>query len=256
MNFSQYWLRFLWNGPEKRSTALWIFAFAFSVKLAGIFAGVHFFEGGFDWQYRVMSSLASQIDNPGGYWAFCAGIGVSFASVFCLAGFLDARLHSGSPRLASVSAQVFRFGALAGFAVGAERGFIHNISSMFYKSHEAIAAVAFFGVFLGILGFSACWFRRQHENFFSRGTLALLLAIAPFAGAAGSQLLIYVKFRGIGWVSPYWRELGIPVYLSFAFWQWLASLGAFLSMGVLVAIAPEKSAGNAVNNERKLAHQG
>jgi thiamine transporter ThiT len=211
-----------------------IFFAAVSIKILGVIAAARHFPGGFDWQYRVMSSLASQVDNPEGYWIFCVALSVSFGLLFCLAGQVTPLRGYAWQVTLRVSIISFRIGCLCGLVVGLERGVFHNISSILYKSHEVVAFIAFFGVFLGVLGFCTCQFAKEFKKrWFGAPSIALVLVCLPFFGAAISQLAIYIHYRHYGWVSPYWRELGRPVYISFAFWQWLASFGAFLSMGTL-----------------------
>lgn len=251
MNRSFTVTEFLHNGPRSKAVALTLFTLAVTGNIVGILAAVQHFPGPFDWQYRMVSGLASQVDNPEGYWHFCLAISFCFALVFPLAGYLAQRLSTPLSGLASYSRKSFQLGSICGFLVGLERGFIYDLSKTFFKAHEVVALIAFFGVFLGILGFSICWFASEWQQ--KRSTLAiavLLLICLPFVGAATSQLVIYLKYRHYGWVSPYWRELGRPVYISFAFWQWLASAGAFASMGCLVLL----SGSNRKQSEGNLAH--
>lgn len=242
---------FLQNGPRSKNVALTLFTLAITGNIVGIFAAVRHFPGPFDWQYRMVSGLASQVDNPEGYWRFCIAIAFCFALVFPLAGYLAQRLSTPLSKLARYSQKSFQLGSICGFMVGIERGLIYDISKTFFKAHEVVALIAFFGVFLGILGFSICWFASEwQQKRASLATVVLLLICLPFVGAATSQLVIYLKYRHYGWVTPYWRELGRPVYISFAFWQWLASVGAFASMGCLVLL----SGRNSKQSEANLGH--
>lgn len=58
----------------------------------------------------------------------------------------------------------------------------------------------------------------------------LLIVLTPLVAIAVVQLTLYLGQRDLGWVDTGWREMGIPVWLSFAFWQWLAL--AFLWLGL------------------------
>jgi hypothetical protein len=250
MNYATLGLRWFWYGPSQKSTALYLFSSALLVIICGTLMGAARFPGNFDWQYRVISSLASQLDNPKGYWPFCVSIAASFVLVFPLAGYLHHRMRNFHPKLSLVSAQSFRLGAIGGMVVGLERGLVHNLSSMVFKSHEAIAFLAFAGIFTGILGFFCTWWRAKLVSRLAASGVVSLV-VGPFAATAFSQVLIYFRYRHLGWVSPYWRELGIPVYLSFAFWQWLASAGAFLSMGLMCYLAPSGATSLAPSKQTK-----
>jgi len=57
-------------------------------------------------------------------------------------------------------------------------------------------------------------------------------------GAASSQAYLYFVPNKLGWVSPKWAELGVPLYLSFAVWEWLASVGVFAYLYLLLVLLP------------------
>ena len=40
-----------------------------------------------------------------------------------------------------------------------------------------------------------------------------------------------------GW-GPSWRELGMPLYLSFAFWQWLTGVGIIFYLLLIAVLLP------------------
>jgi len=46
--------------------------------------------------------------------------------------------------------------------------------------------------------------------------------------------LLWLGQRDVGWVDVAWRELGIPVWLSFAFWQWVAVALLWVGLGHLL----------------------
>jgi hypothetical protein len=39
-------------------------------------------------------------------------------------------------------------------------------------------------------------------------------------------------------VGPSWREMGVPHYLSFAFWQWLTGVGIFVYLFLITVLLP------------------
>jgi hypothetical protein len=55
----------------------------------------------------------------------------------------------------------------------------------------------------------------------------------PLAAIAITQFWLYIDQRDLGWVDTGWRAMGIPLWLSFAFWQWLAIVTLWLGLGAL-----------------------
>jgi len=49
----------------------------------------------------------------------------------------------------------------------------------------------------------------------------MVLVLIPLAGTSLTQLYLYLFSRGLGWVNLSWRDRGVPVALSIAFWEWL-----------------------------------
>ncbi|MBY0371379.1 hypothetical protein K2X33_11875 [bacterium] len=214
----QFWLRF-W-------LPLTIFVF-----VGGTGLSIHFFPGPFDWRYRVVSGLASQIDNPAGYAYFCATLCLVGAMLAPLGRYLQRAFTLSAPRTSGIAGRALTVGLLAMSVIGLERLYFRNLSAQIYKAHELIALVGFAGLFTGVLGF---WLCLRHSV---RGA-TLFVALGPFLGAIVSQAYLYFKPEPLGWVGPHWAELGIPVYLSFAFWEWVAAAGVFLYLYLLVALAP------------------
>lgn len=132
----------------------------------------------------------------------------------------------------SVSATIYaigalRFGMVCGALVGAERLLIRDLSDWIYKAHEILALLAFLGLYFGVLGLLIQLMFRQKIY-----ALPVLLVASPLLAIAITQFWLYLDQRELGWVDTSWRERGIPIWLSFAFWQWLAIgfLGAGLGL--------------------------
>jgi hypothetical protein len=72
---------------------------------------------------------------------------------------------------------------------------------------------------------------------FSRtaGALPALLVVLPLVGRMHDALALYFAQRELGWVNTSWLDLGVPVWLSFAFWQWAAVALLWGGLGHLVA---------------------
>lgn len=192
------------------------------IMFIGLLLAAHHFPGGFDWPYTVVSALMSQKHNPDGSFWFSASLSLSMLLLWPYVSSLKHGLSN-----AKVFINVIRIGLVCGMLVGAERLLIHDLSHLFYKSHEALALLSFFGFYFGILGLLILTLLQQ-RHFRLPVMLAAILLVA-----IGIQLFwLYLTQRELGWVDASWREKGIPVWVSFAFWQWW--MIGFLWLGLAV----------------------
>lgn len=202
--------------PRSGGHPLFWYAAALLVWSGGLLLAAWRFPGGFDWQYTVASALASRQHNPAGSLFFSGALVLAMVLLW----FYVSRLkHCPNRRelLSPFALGAIRVG-LFGFAlVGAERLLVRDLSDLFYKAHELLALVAFFAMFLGVVGTLAQMALRRR-----RYLLPLLLVVIPLLAIGVVQLTLYLQQRDLGWVDTGWREMGIPLWLSFAFWQWLA----------------------------------
>jgi Na+/proline symporter len=52
----------------------------------------------------------------------------------------------------------------------------------------------------------------------------VLAAMLPIALAGAAQAYVYLEVPDLPWVSLAWRARGVPVFISFAFWEWITCL--------------------------------
>jgi hypothetical protein len=213
-------------GDKRVLTHFW-FPAALAVLCFAIACAAHFFPGPFDWRYQTVSSLLSQVSNPRGSYYFCIGLTLTFAMLLPLPGYYRARLERRAPRLVAFSFHALRVGFLAALIIGLERLTIRNLADYSPKGHESLAIVAFFGHFFGLAGF---WLALSRP--------AALVSLSPLLGIAASQAYLYFVPNELGWVGPHWADLGVPLYLSFAFWEWVASAGVFAYLYLLLLLLP------------------
>lgn len=186
------------------------------------------YPGGFDWFYTVASALASQKHNPAGSAWFAGALSLAMVLLWRYASGLKLALGPllhGAPQAAFTA---LRLGILSSGLLGLERWLIRDLSSWMYKAHELLAVLAFLGLYVGVSGLlmAMMWRNRTY-------VLPALLVLSPLLAIAVSQVWLYLEQRDLGWVDTHWRALGIPVWLSFAFWQWLALLFLWLGLGSL-----------------------
>jgi hypothetical protein len=184
----------------------------------------------YDWQYLVMSDLASRKHNPdGGRW-FAALLGLSMLALWPVVTQLRHAAASSSPRWARGWPIVaLRTAILCGVAIGLERLVFTHLSDLLPKAHELLALVLFVGLYAGVLGLYAGRVRADR-----RVLAAALVVAAPLAAIGVLQLALYIDPRDLGWPDPGWRTAGIPVWWSFAFWQWLAVAVLWVGLGHLL----------------------
>ncbi len=202
--------------------AAWAFALALVTFWVGVaMAARRFPNSPYDWMYTVVSQLASRKNNPeGGRW-FSIALGLSMLALWPVASYL--RDTTGDRRWPILA---LRAGILFGVAVGVERLTFLRFSSWVHNGHEALAVGAFAGLYTGLLGLYGQRIRR--------GWTGALFVAAPLAAIFVTQIEIYFDQRHLGWVDRNWREMGVSVWLSFAFWQWLAVALLWVGLGHLL----------------------
>jgi hypothetical protein len=190
----------------------------------------------YDWRYMPVSNLLSASRNPTGYlWAstgivLCSLCGLSWTSV------LARRWnHKGAGDLPS-GIRALQFGNFCMICAVLLSQWLLRVQ----KGHEIIAVLAFAGLCIGMI---RLMFQTIVRNFLRlmRGSsgharlYAAILASAAvlpvlFAGLA--QVYVHYVLPELPWVNLSWRARGVPVYLSFAFWEWVTCvvLSAYIAI--------------------------
>ncbi|MEJ2347215.1 MAG: hypothetical protein P8090_17810 [Gammaproteobacteria bacterium] len=196
---------------------------------AGVAAAARDYPGGFDWPYMVASTLASPTDNPAGGMWFAGAWTVSMVMLWWCASLLKRRLPPWVSRFARWAYDALQFGLICFALVGLDMLLGRVVSRHIHKGHEIFALVAFFGTYLGVLGSLAGVLRDRRFH-----VLPVLVVAIPLIGVGITQAWLYFEQRNLGWVDESWRAQGVPVWLSFAFWQWLAIGFLLAGVGLLV----------------------
>ena len=202
----------------RASASLGVFAF-----WACMFMAARNYPSDYDWQYMTISSLVYTDRNPNGYlWAW-SGI------VLCGLGGLLWALQVASKRSPLVAEP--RAGT---WALGV--GYLSMIACALLpegllpipKAHELLALIAFIGICIGIVHTTfkevQSSVRAEERPVNTRALAAVLAAsaLSPIVLAALAQSYVSHELPELPWVNVSWRARGIPVYLSFAFWEWFA----------------------------------
>ena len=209
---------------SRRQRAFWWYLASIAVFAASCYLAAQRYPGGFDWLYTVASALASQKHNPDGSTWFAGGLGLSMLMLWPYVSALRPPTSAKS----GFAVTALRAGLICGVVLGLEKLLIRDLSSWVYKAHEILALLAFTGLYIGVIAMLVQTMPRQRVYM-----LALLLVVGPLVAIGAIQFWLYLDQRDLGWVDTSWREMGIPYWLSFAFWQWLAIGFLFVGLGSL-----------------------
>jgi len=210
----------------------------------GLLEAERHYSGEFDWRYMTVSRLLSPRDNPAGYGWAIAAIEGSGAAILLWSTLLAASwLRAGSASQPTPGLRVLQWGS-AGMMASAVVPFMMASAVVplrmagLPKLHELLTVIAFLGLCFGVVRLTHDRARRfivQRRLGAWRGRLVGSVASgllgAPIALAGLAQAYIFYARRDLHWVGLAWRARGVPVYLSFAFWEWLTC--AFLSLYLL-----------------------
>ena len=203
---------------------------------SGVLLAAEHYPGGFDWLYTVASALASQKHNPDGSIWFAAGLFLAMLLLWPYVTALNKRQSPAPSTTPEFGITALRTGLACGALLGLEKMLIRDLSNWVYKAHEILALLTFIGLYFGIVTLLVQAMLR-HKVFL----LPLLLVAGPLIAIAVTQFWLYLDQRDLGWVDTRWREMGIPLWLSFAFWQWLAIGFLWLGLGLLLITNLKKS---------------
>ncbi len=188
---------------------------------AGLLTAALRFPGGYDWLYQPISNLLYPDRDPRGYlWAWA---GVELCG---LGGLLwTAQLHADRPD-ASLKSQAALWPLRVGFVCMCGAVVPDQWLSL-SKGHEVLAVFAFLGICSGVVWLVFTAIDRRVPHRFQRlarlrAAIGASVPLIPVALAGLTQAYLALARPNLPWVSPAWRARGIPLYLSFAVWQWSA----------------------------------
>jgi hypothetical protein len=186
---------------------------------AGLYAAARRYPSEYDWRYMTISSLLYPDRDPGGYaWAWC-GI------VLCALGGLCwvAVLHSRS-RSTGVWALGFGYLCMVGCALWPGR------LLRLPRGHDVLALLAFVAICIGMVQLTYLAVAKGLRRYTAEREIRVRVVAGIIAGAALLPLVLVGMtqadvahaFPNLPWVGLEWRARGVPVYLSFALWEWAA----------------------------------
>ncbi len=220
------------RGVLRTSILLGLFAFWSGLLLAG-----HLYPTEYDWRYMTMSNLVYPERNPAGHVWASGGIVVCGLCGLYWTTILARRANQAGERRFPFGVSSLRLGffSMACCALLPER--LWPVP----KGHEFLALTAFLCLCIGMV---YCTFRTvQHYVLRQEGSdtgaarlyagLAAAAPLLPILLAALAQAYVSRMLPELPWVGLAWRELGVPLYLSFAFWEWVACAAYSASIVIL-----------------------
>ena len=191
---------------------------------AGLWIAARRYPTEYDWRYMSISNLLYPDRNPDGYqWAW-GGLTLCALGGLCWTTALFRERSSGGTARRPIGIWALLVGYVCMVcALVPER--VLQVP----KGHEILALMAFFGQCVGIVQLT---FLASERSFRIRrhpfpGTPRLYAGL--LAGAALLPILLaglapaYVSYwlPELRWVGLEWRSRGVPLYLSFTFWEWI-----------------------------------
>jgi len=213
------------------STAVTLGTLAFWIGMA---VARRSYPSEYDWRYITISSLVYAERNPNGFlWARGGILLCGIAGMYWTAGLLRSWKQQRIPeRPIGIWALGLGFLCMTCCALVPERRF------RVPRGHDFLALAAFVGICVGtaLLTFKVIEqsprVRKLPGSPRLHARMLAGFAVSPIVLAAVAQAYVSNALPALPWVSLEWRERGVPLYLSFAFWEWVTC--AVFSLYVLV----------------------
>jgi len=188
----------------------------------------------YDWRYITISSLVYTERNPSGFLWARGGVFLCGVAGLYWTGELRRRWRRLciAERPIGISALGLGYLCMTCCALLPERFLVP-------RGHDFLALAAFVGICVGM---AVLTFKVIEQSPHVRklpgsprlyaGMLAGF-ALSPIVLGAVAQAYVSHALPALPWVSLVWRERGVPVYLSFAFWEWVTCAVFSLYVAVL-----------------------
>ena len=214
------------------ATSLGVLAFWGGMSLAG-----RRYPTEYDWRYMTISSLVYADRNPHGYlWARGGIVLCGLAGLYWTTAVVRQGTQAGiTKRPIGIWALGLGYLCMTCCALLPER--LLPIP----KGHDSLALLAFVGICIGMVHSAFKAVERSVQSGNPAGSPRLLagmlagIALSPLVLAALAQTYVSHALPGLPWVNLAWRARGVPVYLSFAFWEWV-TCAVFSVYMVLLAL--------------------
>lgn len=213
------------------STTVTVGTLAFWV---GMVVAARSYPSEYDWRYITISSLVYAERNPSGFlWARGGLLLCGMAGLYWTARLLRKwKRQCIAERPSGIFALGLGYLCMTLCALMPEGRF------QVPRGHDSLALAAFVALSIGTALLTRKVIEQNPRVRKPPGSPRLHarilagFALSPIAAAAVAQTYVSHALPALPWVGLVWRERGVPVYLSFAFWEWVTC--AVFSLYVLV----------------------
>ena len=218
-----------------------------SVGLCGFWAGLYLasrrYPSEYDWRYMTVSSLLYPDRDPRGYtWAWCGLIVCALGGLCWVSALARGSEWRSKQMRPGICALALGFACMVGCAVWPGR-LLH-----LPRGHDLLALLAFIGICVGTVHLA---YERVEQHLRERraaprpaarlcAALVAAGALLPILLEAITQADVADAFPHLPWVGLEWRARGVPMYLSFAFWEWI-TCAVFSAYIVALSAAPPQA---------------
>ncbi len=207
----------------------------------GILMAAWRYPSEYDWRYMTISRLLSPERNPAGHlWGTGSIVLCGFCGLWWTLGLVRRCSRMGAQRPGGLRAM--QIGYLGMACASALPQWLQRIP----KGHEMLALFAWSSLLLGMMYLTFQTTERAVPRRTGSGVgsprfyAAVLVgtAVLPILLAGSALAYVYFVLPQLPWVNLSWRSRGIPVILSFAFWQWISLLVLSVYMVMLSLTIP------------------
>ncbi len=211
----------------------------------GMLMAARRYPSGYDWRYMPVSHLLTPGRDPGGHLWATGGVVLCSLCGLCWATILARRWNLAGVEGRPSGIRAMQLGNICLMCSAVLPEWLLRV----HKGHEIFAVLAFAGLCIGMIRLmfqtiKLTFLRRMRRSIGHARLYAAILASAavfPILLAGFTQAYVHYVLPELHWVSL------SPVYLSFAFWEWvtcvvLSAYVAVLSLAIH-SVYPTRKAG-------------
>jgi hypothetical protein len=209
---------------------------------AGLLIAGWWYPSEYDWRYLTISRLLSPERNPAGHlWGTGGIVLCGLCGLWWTSGLARRWVHASAETRPGGS-RTMQVGFVGMACASALPQWLDRIP----KGHEMLALFAWSTLLLGMMRMTFQTTERAVPRRMGASiggprlyaTVLVGIALLPILLAGFALGYVYFVLPQLPWVNLSWRARGVPVYLSFAFWQWITLLLLSAYMGVLALVVP------------------
>lgn len=200
------------------------------------------YPGAYDWRYLSISKLLYPVTNPEFHYIASIGIALTGVLMIPFAGYIHRRLHSASPKTATVGSLVFFGGCICLTLAGVIASHPAHGTARLPQLHNTLARISVIGLGLGMVLFSASatigYFRATPGKKRHRRSLLVSWNVLtwPVILATLSWLAIRIFVKRS---TPAYHAIATSAAWKVGFWEWIGSVVAFTFLICAVLFLPE-----------------